>query len=89
MTTDFEEPVDVDPMSSREVAKRSGPAFLYDFNHRLIVFRNDEIRDVVFRSRVGMVSPRIEIDIVAVNYQLRLSRLFPRVRIRLPRETVT
>ena len=71
----LEEPVDVDAVSTRQMPESKRPALLDDFDHRFVVFENDQIREVVFGPRIGVVPPWIEVDVVAIGVEIWCARL--------------
>ena len=70
---DLEEPGDINPVSARQVAEGSGSTFSYDLDHCFIVFCHYQVGDVVTWSRVGVVAPRVEVDVVAIVAEYRLT----------------
>ena len=42
------------------------PTLLDDFNHRFVVFKDYEVRHVVFGPCVGVIPTRVEVNVVTV-----------------------
>ena len=63
---DLEEPGDINPVGARQVAEGSGSTLSYDLDHCLVVFCHYQVCYVVTWSRVGVVAPRVEVDVVAI-----------------------
>ena len=70
-TAYLKEPTDINPVCTRKVSEGSGSTFTYDLDHCLVVLGDYQIRQVVFRPSVGVVSPWIEVDVVSVTENVR------------------